>query len=848
MPAHTYHTRHNTRNDTSQNSTTPSGSGTLHAGQSLSSFALRPMVRAMSLAVCGLALCAGNVVAAQAPAASTPRAETVRQNYHIAAGALAPALRSVASAANLLLTFTADQTEGKTTAGLNGPYSAEDALHALLAGTGLQAVRLDNDGYVLREAPAPVNARQTEAVLPTVIVSGKETDSNTIGYVALQSSSATKTSTSLLRVPASISVVTQQQLVDQNAQSTSQALRYTPGIVAEQRGVNEDSLEYLYTRGFQARTFLDGLAIPFAGFNIATRDTYLVDRVESVRGPVSVLYGQTPPGGLVNIVTKQPTSTPLHEVFAETGSYGRIRTGIDLGGPIKSDGTLNYRFTAVGLNTGTQTDYVRQKRVALAGAVTWKATDKDTLTVSANYQKDPEAGAFNYVPAVGTVLPGKVLIPRSLNTGDPSYDKFSKEETSVGYHFEHLFSPSLQFRQNVRYLSNSQTIHHVGDGSDYDPTGTQLERLAYNNYGSVNALTADNQLVSKFRTGAVQHEVVTGIDFQHTNYNHHLYYGRFDNVDPPNLDINHPVYGQPVAAPDFMLGSSTQQLTKQTGVYAQDQATVGRFTVVTGLRQDWASTRSVSYRNGSISSQANSAVTGRIGVSYKLTDELAPYASYSTSFQPQSGTTNTGALLKPSEGKQYEAGIKYQPTGGLSFATASVFNLTQTNLTVANSLYPGSVTQTGEVRSQGVELEAHAYVTDRFQVIASNTYDSVKNTHATANILDKAPAGIPTNMSALWMSYELPRNIVPGLKIGGGARYIGESNGNPTNTFKVPSYTLFDAGIQYDVSRVDPSLKGFMLNLNASNLFNKVYTTCTDLTYCTYGQGRLILAGVKYQW
>jgi len=785
-------------------------------------------------------------------AAPAAQAQDAARSFDIPAQPLADALTSFGQQSGLQVSTQAPLVEGRNSTAVKGAMPALQALSRLLAGTGL-AFRVAGTTVSLEPAPqgagaislGPVRVEGegagTEDTAPDAVPGIK-------GYVATRGAGATKTDTPLIRIPASISVVTHAQIVDQDAQSTSQALRYTPGIVAEQRGINEDSLEYLYTRGFQARTFIDGLTIPFSGFNIATRDTYLIDRVESVRGPVSVVYGQTPPGGLVNIVSKQPTTQPLHEVFFETGSYGRARGGFDFGGALNGSGTLSYRLTAVAMTTGTQTNYVRQKRIAVAPALTWKPDERNTLTIIGNYQKDPEAGAFNYVPAVGTVLPGKVTIPRSLNTGDPGYDVYRKEEESIAYRFEHRFSDALKFRQNFRYMHNSQTIHHVGDGSSYDSTGTALTRIAYNNYGTVDAISMDNQLTADFATGAVHHTFVAGVDLLNTQFDHHLYYSRLDGQNPANLVIADPVYFQNVPAPNFLLGSSTRERTQQAGIYAQDQATLGRLTLVGGLRQDWAGTHSVSYKTGSITDQSSHALTGRLGAVYQITDSLAPYVSWSTSFQPQAGNTDTGAPLKPTKGKQVEAGIKFQPAGGKSFVTLAVYDLRQTNVTVSNSLYTGSITQTGEVRSRGVEAEAHAYLTDRVQMIASYTHDEVRNTSATANILGKAPAGIPQDMAALWLSYDMPATLIPGLKASAGVRYVGASFGNPTNTFKVPGYTLADLGMQYDVGRALPKLTGVKLSVNVSNLFDHTYVTCTDLTYCTFGQGRQVLAGIKYAW
>ncbi|MDB5604502.1 MAG: iron complex outerrane recepter protein [Bradyrhizobium sp.] len=673
------------------------------------------------------------------------------------------------------------------------------------------------------------------------------------GYVAPSSSAGTKTDTPLMQTPASISVVTHQQIVDQNAQSISQALRYTPGVIAEQRGINEDTLEYLYSRGFQATTFLDGLPIPpvtqtgtSVGFNLTTRDTYFIDRVESIRGPLSVLYGQVPPGGFFDIVSKQPTDTPFHEVFLQTGSYGRAQGGFDFSGPLNDEKTLLYRLTATGLNTGTQTDFVDQQRIAVGPSITWRPNLDTSLTVSAYYQNDPKAGPYNFVPAVGTVLPGPVRIPRSFETGDPAFDVFRKQEASIGYAFEHRFDDVWQIKQNVRYLYNDMYLKHLGDGSHIDPTGTALLRDPYTNSGTLSAFTIDNQAIATFNTGILTHKAVFGVDYQNYQYNHKFFEDYVGNVTVPPLSLINPLYGQSLPLPNFLLGTSSKQNTQQTGLYAQDQIGIGKFTVVGGVRQDWETSHTVSYKTGLPTDEDDHPVTGRIGLMYNFASGVAPYASYATSFQPQLGTDNNGAPLKPTEGEQYEVGVKYQPVGSNSLFTVAAFDLTQTNVVATDN---NVVTQTGEVRSRGIELEARTHLTDRLQTIAAYTYDEVENIAGNPTILGKAPIGIPRNTASLWLTYDVPDYVASGLKLSGGVRYVGSTFGDTINSFKVPSFTLVDLGLQYDLGRTYPSFKGLTATLSVSNLFDKDYiSSCLGTAYCIYGQGRLALAGLRQQW
>lgn len=648
-------------------------------------------------------------------------------------------------------------------------------------------------------------------------------------------------------------MVTRQQIIDQDAQSVAQALRYTPGVVPEQRGINTDSLEYLYSRGFQADTYLDGLRQPApgqAGFNIMSRDAYLIDRIESLRGPTSILYGQTPPGGVFNIVSKLPQETPFNEVFFQTGSYGRAQGGFDTTGPLNDEKTLLYRVTGIGLNTGTQTDFVDQQRVAIAPSFTWKIDPATRLTVTASYQNDPEAGVYSFVPAAGTILPNTVKIPRSMDLGEPTFDKYRKQEASIGYQFEHQINDIWQIKQNFRYTYNDIYIQQAGPtGVALANNGTALSRTAYINSGVLNSAIVDNEAIAKFYTGFAHHEVLLGVDYQNTEYDHYFYNGYTGGVTTPSLNLLNPVYGVAIATPNNMLATSTAINLQQTGLYGQDQISIGKLTFVGGVRQDWATNQTLSYKTNAETQQDSTATTGRGAVIYNFDSGIAPYFSYATSFQPLPGVTDTGAQLKPTEGEQYEVGVKYRPPGTSSIFTVAAFDLRQTNVTVSNSLYIGSVTQTGEVRSRGVEFEARTDLTRNLRAIASYTYDDVENTQATAAILGRAPTGIPLNMASLWLSYDMPKAVAPGLKLSGGVRYLGDTWGDAGNTFKVPSFTLFDIGVQYDFGQRFAALRGFTGNINVTNLFDKTYvSSCLSATTCTWGSGRMILAGLKYRW
>ncbi|WP_158816875.1 TonB-dependent siderophore receptor [Methylocapsa sp. S129] len=769
-------------------------------------------------------------------------------SFNIAPQPLSTALRQFADQSGVQLAYRTADLQGINSPGFRGRAGDMAALSRLLLGTGVAySATAQNTVTIARPNATAVNGVAPAGAIPldTINVQGDNQSPHGpgVGYVATRSATATKSDTPIIETPQSISVVTRQQMEDQNAQSVSQALRYTSGVVPEQRGANTDSLEYLYSRGFQIDEYQNGLILPssVAGFNITSFDPYLLDRVELLKGPASVLYGQASPGGILNLDSKRPTDDPLHEIMLQTGSYGRIQGAFDVSDKLNADGTLLGRITGDSFDTGTQANFIREQRIAIAPSLTWRPDANTNLTIFGNYQYDPEAGFYNFVPPQGTVLPG-IPISRSFNAGDPSYDHFSKEEASIGYSFSHKFDETWSIYQDFRYLYNKQTIDTL-EPVGLTPDGSALIRQAYHNQGTVNAETMDTHAQAKFQTGPFQHTATFGVDLYNTDYDH-----IFQGDDAPNLSIANPQYYQAIPKPTTTFGSSGNQNIEQAGVYAQDQIRFGHWVFLAGIREDFANERSKGLTTGDVTDQSDAAFTWRTGLVYLFDSGFAPYASYSTSFQPTIGTGFSGTAFQPTTGQQYEAGVKYQPPGSNSFVTASVFNLTEQNVLTADPDHVDFQVQTGEVRSRGVELEAHATLTDELRLIGSYTYTDLVNTKSNSADLGKAPPGIPANMASAWLTYDTPWQWSRGLQIGGGIRYLGSSWGDDANTFKVPSATLFDLAIHYDLGKALPSLRGFSFAVTASNLFDKSYISYCDDGLCAFGAGRVVLANLKYRW
>ncbi len=684
--------------------------------------------------------------------------------------------------------------------------------------------------WAQQTTPSPSSQNAEISTLPAVTVT------------ATHAQTATKTDAPLIDTPQAISVVTGAQMETQAIQNIDQALRYTSGVVAETRGGSATREDFQYIRGFGpfGTNYLDGMKQPYASFGFFQNEPYFVDRIEILKGPSSVLYGQNSPGGLINIISKRPTTEPQHEIFVNGGSYGRVEAGADLSGPIDDQGKLSYRLTTVGHTGQTFIDHTRSERAAVAPALTWRPDDATTFTLYAQYLRDPQSGHFGYVPAQGTFLGNpNGRISRSFFDGKPGFNHDSKTQTAIGYELDHRFDSGWRLQQSLRYAHLDSDLAMVY-GTGLAPDLHTLTRAAFTDRDTIGAFTFDNRLERTFDTGPLHHSVLFGVDYQHTDADSRWLFG-----PAPSIDAFSPVYGQPVATPSIPLLDQTQNLS-QTGLYLQDQIRLGRWVLLAGLRHDWADNDTHNRSLNASTTVRDEATTGRLGLLYQFNNGFAPYINYSTSFLPTTGTNWKGDPFKPTTGGQWEAGVKYQPGDSRGFVTASVFTLVQDNVQTLDpdpAHGPFAQVQSGRARARGIELEGHADLNKNLSVIASYTYLDNKVVRSNGPDLDKQPVSVPRNTASLWFDYRFHNSGLPGVVgINAGVRYIGASYADVANTQRVPGFTVADAGVSYTKG-------GYRLALNVANVFDRRAVICTN-TYnaCNYIQPRTITASLRYLW
>ncbi|MBA1713772.1 ferrichrome porin FhuA [Escherichia coli] len=729
------------------------------------------------------------------------------------------------------------------------------------------AVEPKEDTITVTAAPAP----QESAWGPAATIAAR------------QSATGTKTDTPIQKVPQSISVVTAEEMALHQPKSVKEALSYTPGVAVGTRGAS-NTYDYLIIRGFAAdgqsqNNYLNGLKMQGNFYNDAVIDPYMLERAEIMRGPVSVLYGKSSPGGLLNMVSKRPTTEPLKEVQFKAGTDSLFQTGFDFSDALDDDGVYSYRLTGLARSANAQQKGAEEQRsanaqqkgaeeqrYAIAPAFTWRPNDKTNFTFLSYFQNEPETGYYGWLPKEGTVepLPNGKRLPTDFNEGAKN-NTYSRNEKMIGYSFDHEFNDTFTVRQNLRFAQNKvsqKSVYGYGMCSDplysSNPSSSPCANVPQSQWGhtltrqyvidneKLENFSVDTQLQSKFATGSVDHTLLTGVDFMRMRNDIDSWFGYAGSVAPSdiyNLDRSDFDFG---AHPNPSGPYRVLLKQKQTGLYVQDQAQWDKVLVTLGGRYDWADQSSFNRDYGNKSERDDKEFTWRGGVNYLFDNGVTPYFSYSESFEPASQTDANGDLFAPSKGKQYEVGVKYVPEDRPIVVTGALYQLTKTNNLMADPNGSLFSVEGGEIRARGVELEAKAALSASVNLVGSYTYTDAEYTTDT-NYKGNTPAQVPKHMASLWADYTFFDGPLSGLTLGTGGRYTGSSYGDPANSFKVGSYTVVDALVRYDLARV--GMAGSNVALHVNNLFDREYVASCFNTYgCFWGAERQVVATATFRF
>ncbi|MEC4812228.1 MAG: TonB-dependent receptor [Scytonema sp. PMC 1069.18] len=678
----------------------------------------------------------------------------------------------------------------------------------------------------LQEKPSVQQEERIE-----LLVTGQQEDD----YYVPNARVGTRTNTPQRDIPQSIQVVPRQVIEDQQATSAEEVLRNVPGV-AQQYPSRLFPGASFSIRGFTSNNYLrNGLqdtTIASLGF-----DPALTDRIEVLKGPASVLYGQGSLGGSINFVTKQPLNQPFYLLEGSVGNFNFYRGALDFSGPVNANRTVLYRLNAAAQTSDSFVDFFDSQRYAVAPALTWLISDKTKLSLEFEYLEALQ----NYdsgLPAQGTVLSNPFgEIKRNRNSGEPS-DKNDFRTYRIGYDFEHRFSDNWQMRSAFR-------VSFLRLDRDYVlSTGLLSDNRTLNRVYSVqdlrdNLYNLDNYIVGKFATGSIQHQLVVGFNLSRLDETNDSVVGQ-----AARLDVFNPVYDQPRGA--ITSRNDLEFRSDALGIYVQDQITlVQNFKLLLGGRFDIASQKRENLLASTSQFQQDEVFSPRVGIVYQPIQPISLYASYSRSFQP-ANSAFSNLFPRPERGTQYEVGIKADLSDRLS-TTLAFYDLTRSNVLTADPNNPANTIPVGEQNSQGIEFDLSGEILPGWNIIAGYSYTDARVTKDNPSGNNPSNEGnyinnVPKHSFNLWTTYEIQSGNLKGLGFGLGLFYAGERQGDLANSFELPSYLRTDAAIFYKREQ-------FRAALNFRNLFDiEYFESSLSRGRVFYGAPFTVLGTISWQF
>lgn len=648
-----------------------------------------------------------------------------------------------------------------------------------------------------------------------IVVTGERAGSP---YFAPTATTGTRTDTSILDTPQSIQVIPQQVLQDQQIIRVDDALRNVSNVVGRLDPFGGST--NITIRGFTADNFTAG-AFLRDGYrlndNLGTQETANIERIEVLKGPASVLYGQSDPGGIINLVTKRPLAEPFYGLQFQAGSYGLIRPSLDLSSPLTTDRSLRYRLNmAYQREDGFRDLEVDTNRFFIAPVLSWDISNFTNLTIVMEYTNEKNPTDLG-LPAIGDRVAD---VPRDRVVG--ALDNSSENRAlTLGYDLKHRFNDNWTLNHGFRYVTQDYSLLVTLPAFVDQKTGDVFLFFADREYHSDDYQIQTN-VVGKLKTGSVQHTLLAGVDLNFNRFDERFTRADFNN--PLIINIFDPVYGT-VPRPDLSDVEPFAPFDTQydrMGVFLQDQINFGdRFILVGSLRYDSIKFRINPDYDPNQSNASYEKWLPRIGFIYKPLETVSLYASYSQSFKPSFGSDANGNPLDPEQAMGFEVGAKAELLNKKLFLTLAYFDITKQNVATPDPNNPFFSITTGEQRSQGVELDISGEILPGWNIIANYGYTNARVTDDNFIPVGNRLFNAPYHTAGLWTTYEIQQGQLQGLGFGLGMNYVSSRFGDLANSFVVDDYFLTNLAFFYKRDK-------WRLGLNINNLFNVSYISSTN--------------------
>jgi outer membrane receptor for ferric coprogen and ferric-rhodotorulic acid len=756
----------------------------------------------------------------------------------IAAQSLPKALTTLATQSGIQMLFNADELKGLQAGKLQGSLTPDEALRKLLEGSGFMASSTGKGSFVIQKRP-PADGVST---LPTVLV----TAAATRGYKADRITVAGKTPQTLREIPNSVSVLTREQMDDQNMVTTWDALSQVAGVQAISNDITQGQY---HSRGGALELQHDGIpsSMPLSGYQ--QFDLPIYERVEVLRGPSGVLQGSGSFSGTVNFVRKRPKDALASTFVASAGTWNNYRLEADVTGPLNEDKSLRGRAVVSYIDRDYVYNRVHDQKLLAYGTLDYDFSAATKANVFVSYQQNDSTG-FSGLPSYTN---GAFLsVPRSFNPY-PDWNRSEWETVDFGGELSHKFDNDWMAAIKIQRRDQSFFFK-----DSYPTTGVNPATMTIANYARREfQYDYENDSVDLYAAGPFsllgrKHELLIG-----ANYSRFESTGRGANpnssgsayLNVANVRLSDPPL---VPEPTVIYKAGSQSMTKQSGLYGKLTLNIADpLKAVIGGRFS-----NYSYKSHNISphptptdwsygGKASGEFTPYAGLVYDVTKDITLYGSYADIFVPQTQKKVDESVLDPRVGKQYEIGSKVDFFGGKLAVTGAVFNIRDTNRALSDANNPGYFISAGELESKGWELEMVGSPLPRWDISASYTNLTTKWLNNGSSTGQPVSFWYPKEIYKLWSKYRFGEGPLSGFSVGLGVNGATQSASGAPNPTVAPreqnGYTVVKAQIGYTFD------KTYALTLDINNLFDTSYYTRLGgtNTYNTYGDPRNVVLTLR---
>ncbi|MGX7706864.1 TonB-dependent siderophore receptor [Methylobacterium sp. Gmos1] len=672
------------------------------------------------------------------------------------------------------------------------------------AARGQETIALDE---VVVEGPRPSAPGPGLPVLPTTAAGTIGLIGPTLGFRADRAVSSTKTDTPQRDVPQVVTVAPREVITDLAATRADQVLAYTPGIVQQNNFGGLSPLGYAVRGVATAEIYKNGF--PLARGFPPQQDTQTIERIEVLKGPGGGLFGRSDPGGLINIITKQPTAERFVEMGGLWGSFEQVRGTVDAGGSLDEAGTLLYRFNLAAGRQNSFRDFVDGDRLLVAPVVSWQVTPDTRVTVETEFLRNRAVFDRGVVAINGQL--GALPISRFL--GEPGQSIHQSSDT-MQVRVDHRFDADWQMRL-ATYFNTGALVGEAVEVRELDADNRTARRdRNFRNYRWDVAI-GQAELVGRFETAGIGHTLLLGFERESTDGRYQQVRSRFRQT-PYSLDVYAPVYGRPL--PPFAFQTNGVEQITSTALYAQDQIAFSpEWKALVGARFDVFEQSFRERTTGLRTDQTSVAASPRAGLVYQPLPNLSVYANVGTSFRPNTGPDAFAAArsgpFAPESGLGYEVGTKLDLFGGALSLTGAAFRVERQNVLTPDPVNAGFSLAAGAVRSQGFELTAAGQITPEVKLLAGYVFADAVITKDNVLPVGAPLINVPRHSGSLLAVHEVREGPWKGFGLGGGVRAIGERAGDATASFRLPGYIAVDALAYYRWENV-------RFGLNVENVFD----------------------------